>query len=139
MKYHVCQFSGKTNNSDFFDPNLSKNWFWGQNFKNLSADSRSGPPRDHVCQFSVKMDNFELFDLNLGKLLNYMQYVGSANVTLRVLQRAGWRLKLAGWRWVHGLVISIFLIWRKNDILFSTYLDFCAFVKSTEFKSVTSS
>ena len=80
MRYHVCQFSGKTNNFDFFDPNLPKNGFWGWNFKNLSADSRSAPPRDHVCQFSVKMDNFEFFDLNLGKLPNYVQYFGSNNV-----------------------------------------------------------
>ena len=46
---------------------------------------------------------------------------------LRVLQRAGRR-------WVYGLVIPILLIWRKNDILFSRYLDFCDFVKSTDFK-----
>ena len=48
-------------------------------------------------------------------------------ITLKVFQRAGWR-------WVHGLVIPIFLIWRKNNILISRYLDFCAFVKSTDFK-----
>ena len=74
------EFSGKTDNLGFFDPNFPKNWFWGRNFKNLSADSRSAPPRDHVCQFSVKMDNFEFFDLNLGKLPNYVQYFGSNNV-----------------------------------------------------------
>ena len=34
---------------------------------------------------------------------------------------------------MHGLVIPSFLIWRQN-ILFSRYLDFCAFVKSTDFK-----
>ena len=76
----MCQFSGKTNNFDFLDPNLPKNGFWGLNFKNLSADSRSAPPRDHVCQFPAKMDNFEFFGLNLGKLLNYMRYLGSNNV-----------------------------------------------------------
>ena len=76
----MCQFSGKTNNFDFFDPNLLKNGLWGRNFKNLNADLRSAPPRDHVCQFSVKMDNFELFDLNMGKLPNYVRYFGSYNV-----------------------------------------------------------
>ena len=76
----MCQFSGKTDNFDFFNPNLPKNRFCGRNFKNLSVDSRSAPPRDHVCQFSVKMDNFEFFDLNLWKLLNYMRYFGSNNV-----------------------------------------------------------
>ena len=55
-------------------------------------------------------------------------------ITLRVLQRAGWRLRWAGWRWVHDLVIYIFLIWRKNNISFSRYLDFYAFVKCTDFK-----
>ena len=33
-KYYVCQLSGKMNNFDFFDPNLSKNGFWGRNFEN---------------------------------------------------------------------------------------------------------
>ena len=80
MRYPVCQFSGKMDNFDFFDRNLPKNGFWGWNFKNLSADSRSAPPRDHVYQFSVKMDNFESFDLNLGKLPNNMQQFGSNNV-----------------------------------------------------------
>ena len=56
-------------------------------------------------------------------------------ITLRVLQRASWRLKWAEWRrWVHSLVIPTFLIWRKNNVLFSRYLDFCAFVKSRDFK-----
>ena len=50
---------------------------FGWNLKNLTADSRSAPPRDHVCQFSVKMNNFELFNLNLGKLPNDVQYFGS--------------------------------------------------------------
>ena len=54
--------------------------FWGRNFKNLSADSRSAPPRDHACQFSVKINNFEFFDINLGKLPNYVQYFGSNNI-----------------------------------------------------------
>ena len=56
-------------------------------------------------------------------------------ITLRVLQSARWRLKWPGWRrWMHGLVISTFLIWRKKSILFWRYLNFCAFVKSTDFK-----
>ena len=64
---------------DIFDPNLPKNGFWGKNFKNLSADQESAPPRCHVYQFSVKTDNFESFGLNLGKLPSYMQYFGSNN------------------------------------------------------------
>ena len=66
-------------------------------------------------------------------------------MTLRVFQRARWRLKWAGWRrWVHGLVIPTFLI-RRKIILFLRHLDFCAFEKSTDFKicdiiiSITSS
>ena len=69
-------------------------------------------------------------------------------ITLRMFQRVGWKLEWANWRlkwaswslkwavqrWVHGLVILIFLIWRKNNISFSRYLDFCAFVKFTDFK-----
>ena len=29
----MCQCSGKTDNFDFFGPNLPKNKFWGPNFK----------------------------------------------------------------------------------------------------------
>ena len=41
----MCQFSGKTDNFDFFGPNLSKNGVPGRNFKNLGPDSESAPPR----------------------------------------------------------------------------------------------
>ena len=30
--------------------------------------------------------------------------------------------------------LMIFFIWRKNGVSFSRYLDFCIFVKSTDFK-----
>ena len=79
-RYHVRQFPGKTDNFDFFGSNLTKNGFWGRNFKNLSHDLESAPPRYHACQFSVIMDNFEFFGLNLGKLPNYVQYFGFNNV-----------------------------------------------------------
>ena len=74
------QFSGKTDNFDFYDPNFPRNGFWGRNFKNLTVGSKSTPTQYHVCQFSFKMDNFEFFQLNLGILLNYLQYFGSNNV-----------------------------------------------------------
>ena len=70
------------NNFEFLGPNLSKNRFWGGNFKNLSLDSKPTPPKYHMCQFSVKMDNFKFFGLNLGKLTNYV-------ILLRVLQEMG--------------------------------------------------
>ena len=59
---------------------MPQNGFCGRNFKNISLDSESAPPRYHVCQFSVKMCNFKFFGLNLGKLPNYVQYFGSNNV-----------------------------------------------------------
>ena len=119
----MCEFSGKTNNFDFYGPNLPKNGFWAWNFKNLSLDSESPPPRYQVCQFPVKMDKFEFFGLNLGKLPKCDILVLTM---LRVLQRAGWRLKWAGWRsielgeswnelgalgwsWVNGLVIPKYM------------------------------
>ena len=79
-RYSICHFSGKVNNFDFFGPNLPKNKFWGCNFKILSPDSESAPPRYPMCQLSVKIDNFEFLGLNLGKLLNYMRYFGFNNV-----------------------------------------------------------
>ena len=66
-KYHVCQFSCKTNNIDVFGPNLAKNEFWGQNFKNLSPDLESVPPRYSVFQFSGKIDSIDFFGPNLPK------------------------------------------------------------------------
>ena len=71
------QFSNKTDNFEFLGPNLPKNKFWGRNFRNLSLDLESAPPKYLVCQFPVKMDDFYFFGLNLGKLLNYVQYFGS--------------------------------------------------------------
>ena len=98
-------FSGKTENFDFFGPNLPKNGFWGRSFKNLSPDLESAPPRYHVCQFSIKMNNFEIFSLNLEKLDSYLRYFGSnkvedvaeswveAEMSWVKVDRAKWRLK----------------------------------------------
>ena len=49
----------------FIGPNLAKNEFWGQNFRYLSPDSESAPPRYHVFQFSDKTDSFDFFGPNL--------------------------------------------------------------------------
>ena len=76
----MCQVSVKMDDFKCLCPNLSKNGFCGQNFKNLSPDLESALPRYHVCQVLVKMDNFELFALYLQKFPNYMQYFGSNNV-----------------------------------------------------------
>ena len=73
----MYQFSDKTDNFDFVDPNFPKNGFWCQNFENLSLGLESTPPIYHVCQFSDKMENIWFLDLNLGKLPSYVQYFGS--------------------------------------------------------------
>ena len=75
-RYHVCQFSGKTDNFDFFGLNLPKKGFRGPNFKILSLDSEPAPPLYHECQFSGKTNIFEFFGLNLGKLPNYLRSFG---------------------------------------------------------------
>ena len=51
LRYHVYQFSGKTNNFEFLGPNLPKNGFLGRNFKNLSLDSESTLSIYHECHF----------------------------------------------------------------------------------------
>ena len=94
----MYQFLDKIDNFDFLGPNLHKNRFWGQNFKNLSLDLESASLRYYVHQFSDKTDNFEFFGLNLGKLPNYVQYFGS-NILEGVAESwvevggGGWRLK----------------------------------------------
>ena len=116
----MCQFSGEMDNVDFFGPNLPKNGFWGPNFKNLSPDSESTPPRYFVCQFSVKMDNFEFFGQNLWKFYNYVRYFSSNNVE-GVAE--GWveaekslvEVDGARWRWVYGLVIPVLKVERRVE------------------------
>ena len=76
----MCRFSGKTDNFDFFGPNLPRNKFWDRNFKNPSLDSESAPAKYYVDQFSIKTNNFEFFGLNLGKLPDYVQCFGSNDV-----------------------------------------------------------
>ena len=75
-----ANFQAKQTTLIFSTQICPKNEFWCQNFKKLSADSRSAPPRDHVCQYSVKIDSFECLELNLGKLPYYVQYFGSNNL-----------------------------------------------------------
>ena len=111
----MCQFSVNMKNFGFFGPNLPKNGFWGRNFKNLSPNSESAPPRYLVCQFSIKMDNFKFFGRNLRKWPNYVQYFGSNNVegvaaswveagmSWVEVNGARWMLvdvDRAGWRWI---------------------------------------
>ena len=87
----MCQFSGKTDNFDFFGPNLPKNGLWGSTFKKLSPDLDSAPPSSLAGQFLFKIDNFEFLALNLGKLPDTCNI--KVQITLRMLQRAGWMLK----------------------------------------------
>ena len=61
------QFSDKTENFEFLDPNLPKNELWGQNYKNLSPDSESASLRYSVHQFSDKTNNFEFLGTGLPK------------------------------------------------------------------------
>ena len=68
LRAYVCVcVSRKTDNFDFFDPNLPENRIWGRNFKNLIMDSEFALSRYHVCQFSVTTDNFDFFGPNLPK------------------------------------------------------------------------
>ena len=67
MRYHMYQFSDKTDKLDFLGPRLPQNEFWCQNFKNLSLDLKSASLRYYVHQFSDKTDNFEYLGTNLPK------------------------------------------------------------------------
>ena len=49
----MYQFLDKTEIFEFLGPNLPKNGFWGQNFKNLILDKHL----QYIILFSVKMDN----------------------------------------------------------------------------------
>ena len=66
MRYHVYQFSDKTDIFDLLGPNLPRNGFWGQNFKNLNLDLESAL-RYYVYQFSDKTSNFEFLGSEFQK------------------------------------------------------------------------
>ena len=60
-------------NFEFLAPNLPKNGFWGQNFKNISLDSESVPSRYYVIYFQSKWTT-----------LNFSTYIwGNCPITLR--------------------------------------------------------
>ena len=118
----MCQFSGKMDNFYFFGPNLSRNVFWGRNFKSLSVDLESTPTRYHMCQFLGITDNFEFFHLNSGKLPNCMWHFGSNNVEgvaknsveaemswVEVSPRFSNTLKLINYTWR-----TRFTLWQKT-------------------------
>ena len=100
-----ANFQAKRTTLTFWAQIWPKNGFWGRDFKNLSLDSESAPPRYHVCQFSVKVKYFEFFGLNLGKLLNYVRHFGS-NIVAGVVEswveaEMSW-VEVGGgrWRWM---------------------------------------
>ena len=105
-RYHVCQFSGKTDTFDFFGSNLPKNRFWGLNFKKLSLDFDSAPPSSLANQFSVKIDDFEFLGLNLGKLPDNCDI--KVRIMLRVLQDAQMSWVEVEMSRVHCLIIPNF-------------------------------
>ena len=76
----MCQLLGKTTNFSFFVPNLSKNEFWSQNYKNVSPDMESALLIYQAYQFLDKMVNFGFFSLNFGEFPKYVQYFGSFNI-----------------------------------------------------------
>ena len=101
-------FQAKRTLSTFLVPNLPINWFLGQNFKTLSLDLESTPPRYYEGQILVKTDNFDFFNLNFGKLPNYIGYFGSNNVegvaeSWVEPERSWMEVDGAGCRWVNGL------------------------------------
>ena len=67
MRYHVFQFSDRTDNFDFFGPNLPKKEFLGWKFRKLMLEKESASLRYHVCSFLDKTDNFDFSGPNLPK------------------------------------------------------------------------
>ena len=116
----MCQFSDKTNNFDFFGPNLLKKEFLVWTFGKLMLEKESAFLRYHACQFSDRTDNFEFFDLNLGKFPNYVRYFG-----LKIVEGVAeswvetdmsWvKVDGCGWRWVHGLANILAYIFNTNS------------------------
>ena len=75
-----ANFQTKRKTLILYGTNFPKNEFQGRNFKNVSPDSESAPPRYNIYQFLVRTKNLEFFGLNLGKFPNYGQCFDSNNV-----------------------------------------------------------
>ena len=67
MSKSSSKVSNENKQEMVFRPKFAENEFWGQNFKNLSPDLESVPPRYSVFQFSGKIDSIDFFGPNLPK------------------------------------------------------------------------
>ena len=74
-----------------FQAHLPKNGFLESKFQTTKSGFGIRTPSFLMDQFSVNVDNFELLRLNLKKLPDICDI--KVRITLRVLQRAGWRLR----------------------------------------------
>ena len=104
-RYHVYQFLGKTNNFDIFGPSLSKNGFWGRNFKNLSLNLESTRPRYLVQRWGCWRDLGGVWNELGGGGWSWME----VEISWLEVDGAEWswvEVDGAWWSWVHGLVIS---------------------------------
>ena len=81
-----------------FRPKFAQKWILGLEFRKSKSGSRISTSKIPWTPTFSQKNNIEFFGLNLGKLLDYMWHFGSN--MLRVLQKAGWTLKWAGWRWM---------------------------------------
>ena len=87
----MCQFSGKTNNFDFFGSNLPKNEFWGRSWVELGEGGWSW------VEVGARFSN-----THFGS--NNVEGVGESWVEAEM----SWvEVDGPGWRWVHGFVIPI--------------------------------
>ena len=83
----MYQFAAKLDNFDFFGPNLPKNEYWVQNFKNLSPDSESALPRYYAYQFSVKTDNFDfLAQISPKRKLGFEIQKNNVGIIITILE-----------------------------------------------------
>ena len=116
-----------------FWPKFARKWILGSEFQKSNYGFGISTSKRPCVPIFNQNGHIWIFRPKFG------EYFGSYNIK-RVAEswveaEMSWvEVNGAGWRWVHGLVIPIFLIWRKNNISFSRYLDFCVSVKSTDFK-----
>ena len=77
---HVCQFSGKTDNFDFFGPNLPKNGFRGSQFQKSKSEFGISTPKIPWEPISSQNEQLWIFRLKFGKIAQLREYFGSNNV-----------------------------------------------------------
>ena len=82
MRYHVCQFAGKTDNSDFLGLNLPKNGFRVGNSENYCWNENHHP-RDTICGNFLAKRTTLTFSAQIPPKMDFLVILSKIKVWIR--------------------------------------------------------